>query len=119
MSAFRPHLDIQEMEKIVPIGMNPAHDSKIENIRVIMARKKHIRLSKVLKTLTKGKNFGISLPKNLFPKRKKKVADTELPPNNISTTNKTIVIPEISKKIIPNISITTSGEKPPQFAWAD
>lgn len=113
MSALRPHLDVSELEKIHPIGMNPAHESKVETMKILMARKKHLRLSKILKSITKERHFGINLAKNLIPKRTKKDKAT-------ASNNQVAAVKEFPKNaMIPNISITASNDKPPQFAWTD
>lgn len=109
-----------EMVKIAPIGQNPAHNKQVETIKMIMARKKNIRFSKILKSLTKDRNFGINLPKKLFPKRKRKVANNVKVINNVIKKGSEFKVEELAKRAtVPSISVTNVGDKPPQFAWHD
>ncbi|CAH0556609.1 unnamed protein product [Brassicogethes aeneus] len=70
ISAFRPVLDTSNVDKINNIGLNPGHNKSL-NIIKIMARRKY-KLSSILRDITQHRNMGVNLPKNLFPKIKKK-----------------------------------------------
>ncbi|GLV36296.1 Ammonium transporter [Carabus blaptoides fortunei] len=120
LSALRPHIDMGDMEKIAPIGQNPEHNNQIETIKMVAARKKNIRFSRVLKSLTKDRNFGINLPKKLFPRRKRKVASNVKVTNNVIKNSSEFKVEELPKKAtVASISTPNVGDKPPQFAWQD
>lgn len=113
MSVLRPHLDTTDIEKIIPIGLNPAHDTQIETINTI-SRKTNLRFSKVLKYITRDRNFGINLPKKLFPNKKVK-RKSGLINNN---TKDNAQIPEVKKvKVGPSEIIPTTDI--PQYAWTE
>lgn len=71
LSALRPVLDTTEVENIIDIGLNPGHDINLTALKDLH-RKKQYKLSKVLKDLTRNRNFGINVAKNLFPSNKVK-----------------------------------------------
>nr|XP_023030427.1 putative ammonium transporter 3 isoform X1 [Leptinotarsa decemlineata]XP_023030428.1 putative ammonium transporter 3 isoform X1 [Leptinotarsa decemlineata] len=69
LSAFRPVLDTTDVEQLNNVGLNPGHDKHLEMVKT-MAKKKRYTLSKILRQVTKNKNLGINVAKNLFPKNK-------------------------------------------------
>lgn len=116
MSVLRPHIDTSEMDKIDVIGLNPAHHKQLETMNM-MARKRNMRFSKVLKFVTRDKNFGINLPKNLFPTKKNKKNVDQLNNNENETEHKKAI-----KKVRVSPSATTVktiDEAPPQYAWVE
>lgn len=48
--------------------MNPGHDINLENIHQ-MARKKKSYFVKALKDITRNRNLGVNLAKNIFPEK--------------------------------------------------
>lgn len=92
ISAFKPVLDTRKVQGLDNIGMNPMHEKKL-NLVKFLSRKKRYSLSRILRDLTKNRNLGINVPKNLFPKKKKnsetgksenvsseRMDDTSIPP---------------------------------------
>ncbi|KAG5897809.1 hypothetical protein JTB14_011809 [Gonioctena quinquepunctata] len=72
LSAFRPVLDTSDVEHLKDVGMNPGHDKHLDMVES-MAKKRRYKLSKILRDVTKNRNFGINIAKNLFPKNKVKL----------------------------------------------
>ncbi|KAF2900319.1 hypothetical protein ILUMI_05865 [Ignelater luminosus] len=115
LSAFRPCLDTSEVENMANVGSNPAHDSKIHIIQEMNRKQKH-KLSRILKDITKNRNFGINVARKLFPAKKvpKPKSNTKIKSSRISVGNATAQ----SRKKIPTIAVT-SDNSPPPMAWVD
>lgn len=79
-------LDTTDVENIISIGLNPGHDINLNTLKNLNRRKRY-KFSKVLKDLTRNRNFGINVAKNLFPTRKLKKDKTlhKDRPNSIAT----------------------------------
>ncbi|KAJ8928851.1 hypothetical protein NQ314_018527 [Rhamnusium bicolor] len=69
LSAFRPVLDTSNVDCLKDVGLNPGHDKHLDMVK-ILARKKKYKLSKILRDITKNNNLGISMVRNLIPKKK-------------------------------------------------
>lgn len=105
LSALRPMVDTTEIENIINIGLNPGHDVNLNTLKNLNRRKRY-KFSKILKDLTRNRNFGINVAKNLFPptklKRDKKI-DKETS-NTVPTGQN------------PQTAATDNG---PNLAWID
>lgn len=109
---LRPHVETTDLEKIGTIGTNPAHNHQIEAISV-MSRKRNLRFSRILKFVTRNRNFGINMPRNLFPHQKiKKSLDKDLDNNNKRFSSK-------SRKPRASITVNTIDMIQPQYAWTE
>lgn len=78
------------------VGLNPMHEKKL-NLVKFLSRKKRYTLSKILRDLTKNRNLGINVPKNLFPKKNTKPG-AEKPHDAVSSgrTNDTSTAPRMA-----------------------
>ncbi|XP_019873312.2 putative ammonium transporter 2 [Aethina tumida] len=99
LSALRPVLDTSTVEKLQNVGQNPEHSRYLTLVKSMTNRK--YKLSKILKHITRNKNMGVNLARNLFPKDRKK-------------KNKTRVSSTISVN-----DANGDNLKPPQVAWAE
>lgn len=99
LSALRPVLDTSTVEKLQNVGQNPEHSRYLTLVKSMTNRK--YKLSKILKHITRNKNMGVNLAKNLFPKDRKK-------------KNKTRV-----SSIISVNDANGDNLKPPQVAWTE
>lgn len=83
-----------------------------------MNRKQKHKLSRVLRDLTKNRNFGINMARKLFPTKKvpKPKSSTKNKSSNPSVGNATAQ----PRSKIPTISVTSSNlPTPPPMAWLD
>ncbi|CAH1164026.1 unnamed protein product [Phaedon cochleariae] len=69
VSAFRTVLDTTEIEKLKTVGLNPGHDKSLNMVDHLAKRKKY-KLSRILRDITKNRNLGINISKNLIPRKK-------------------------------------------------
>lgn len=99
ISAFKPCLDISDMEQYSSIGLNPGHDAKINTIQD-MNRKQKYKLSKILKDITKNRNFGINVARRLFPTKKSNKNKQEKQKSQKGSAH--ITNPKISRSSIDN-----------------
>lgn len=70
-----------------------------------------MRFSRILKFVTRNRNFGINMPRNLFPHSKSKSRINDQENNNKKLSAK-------SRKVRPSLTINTI-DVAPQYAWAD
>ncbi|KAF5290991.1 hypothetical protein FQA39_LY14522 [Lamprigera yunnana] len=70
VSAFRPCLDTSEVENIISVGVNPGHDTNVGVIQSLSHKKKY-KLSRILRDVTRNRNFGINVARKIFPKKKR------------------------------------------------
>lgn len=94
-------LDTTDVENIISIGLNPGHDMNLNTLKNLNRRKRY-KFSKVLKDLTRNRNFGINVAKNLFPTRKlkKNPNDTNDRPISKGTTQNKVS----DKDTVPNLA---------------
>ncbi|XP_044265151.1 putative ammonium transporter 2 isoform X2 [Tribolium madens] len=71
ISVLGPVLDSEDVRRIDNIGMNPMHERNI-NLVKNLSRKKRYKFSKILRDITRNRNLGINLAKNLLPKKARK-----------------------------------------------
>ncbi|XP_066155328.1 putative ammonium transporter 2 isoform X1 [Euwallacea fornicatus] len=78
LSAFRAVLDTTKAENLNTVGMNPGHDKHLNMVKTLAFRK-NLRLSKILKIVSKNQNLGVKMSKNLITrwKRPKKMQEKQ------------------------------------------
>lgn len=105
LSALRPCLDTTDVENIIHIGLNPGHDTNLNTLKTLN-RKKRYKFSKILKDITKNRNFGINVARNLFPSnkiKKKKTTSQQVNNNNVDESKED----------------KNSAQSMPHIAWLD
>ncbi|KAK4884898.1 hypothetical protein RN001_001169 [Aquatica leii] len=108
VSAFRPCLDTTEIDKVPSVGLNPAHEAKVNYIQKMNLRKKY-KLSRILKDITKNRSFGINVAKKLFPSKK---SERHLSAKQQTARN------SISSYLGPTVRVDTSRPSV-EHAWLD
>lgn len=103
LSALRPGLDMTEVDKIVQVGLNPGHDYNLDVMKDMNIKRRY-KFSKVLKDLTRNRNFGINIAKNLFPNKKDRIKTAKIKPHNLESNN----------VLLTKLATEPSG---PQLAW--
>lgn len=108
VSALRPALNTAEskIENITNIGVNPGHDSHLEDIHH-MTRKRKSYFVKALKDLTRNRNLGVNVAKNIFPQKLRQI--------NKKKINKNVENAGDAKR---QINIGETG-KLPAMAWVN
>ncbi|CAH1111858.1 unnamed protein product [Psylliodes chrysocephalus] len=87
VSAFRTVLDTKQIDGLNTVGVNPEHHKHVDAVKTL-ARMKRYRLSRILKDITKNRNFGINVAKKLIPKRNYR--DRQNPRHMVATMTATI-----------------------------
>ncbi|XP_017786969.1 PREDICTED: putative ammonium transporter 2 [Nicrophorus vespilloides] len=101
LSALRPVLDTSSVENIIAVGLNPGHDINLKSLKN-MTNKKKYKLSKMLRDITKNRNFGINVARQLFPNKKiEKKRSLTVKRNNLITP------------------ISSDAKFPPPIPWLD
>ncbi|RZC33607.1 ammonium transporter 3 [Asbolus verrucosus] len=99
ISVLGPVLDPKDIENLDNVGMNPMHERNL-NLVKNLSRKKRYKLSRILRDVTKNRNLGINLARNLFPKKKSKKEGAA------------------ARKDVPAIQVDEVAA-PPRMAWID
>ncbi|XP_022902859.1 putative ammonium transporter 2 [Onthophagus taurus] len=102
LSALRPCLDMNNVEDLINVGLNPGHDVNL-NIMKSLSRKRRYKLSKIFTDITGKRNFGINSRWNLIPNGKK-IRDKILKrTNNKKKAEKAFIQPNLSPLSVTNL----------------